>query len=111
MGGASIRELPREGFWRKAQISWDFLDVSGSVLSCLPHLPATSPAENWELLLAGLQTSCRARKHEISVHSALLPQLCPSSPLPPPLNFSLLSKVGSSLAKTAFSKVFATLVS
>lgn len=71
MGGASIRELLREGFWRKAQISWDFLDISGWVLS---RLPPTSPAENWELLLAGLQTSCRACKHEISVHSALLLQ-------------------------------------
>lgn len=58
-----------EGGTDSSKISWDFLGISGWVSLLTP-----SPAENWELLLAGLQTSSLACKHEVSVYSGRLPQ-------------------------------------
>lgn len=52
-----------------------------------PPPPPTSPTENWELLLAGLQTSCRACKHE--VFCVQCPAL-PAASFLPPSSFSVL---------------------
>lgn len=108
MGGASIGELSKEGFWRKAQISWDFLDISGWVSP--HHLPPQALQRAGSCSWLDFRQAAVHANMRFSVYNAQLSQQRPSSPLLPSLYFSLLSKARSNWVKTAFSKVFATLV-